>query len=344
MRSPRPSDPAHTTHDELLVARLAGRDELDPREHAMASALVAGCPDCARLASDIAAIARAVASEPIPPRRRDFRINPEQARALRGSPLQRLLRRVTLPASGGPLRPLATGALSVGLVLVFVGSVVPRPSGAPMAAPAAQVEADLRESGDDGAASKAEPSTPTEPEPVDTIGSVESMAMEMTAPGEAASSPVPGLADAGTEADSGVEAPAPESDVRARDRSLAADASPAPAAAVAPFSDARADTDDETATDTAAADPSLAVSDAATFAERQALPEATLAAGRDEPIGAADRPPVGTEEAGTSADTTVSGVDAGTILVVTGLALVAVGIVLALLLFLSRRHPDAARS
>src|SRR6188508_3237780 len=104
MRSPRPSSPVHASHDELLVAHLAGRDDLDPREHAMASALVAGCPDCARLASDIAAISAAVATEPVPPRRRDFRISPEQASSLRGSPFQRLMRRFALPSSGGALR------------------------------------------------------------------------------------------------------------------------------------------------------------------------------------------------------------------------------------------------
>ena len=302
----------------------------------MASALVASCPDCARLATDIAAISAAVATEPVPPRRRDFRISPEQARALRGSPFQRLMRRFALPSSGGALRPLATGALSIGLVLVFVGSVVPSPSTAPEAAPAAQVDAGLREAADDALASKVAPSPASEPAQVDTIGGAESMTMQMTAPAEVAPSPA-----AGDLSGQAMDAAAPEPDARALDRSVAV-GSPAPAAAVPPLADAqdeagleapeRADTAGRVAADEGSVEDQAdaAAADASSAAEAGA------------PIVAEGEAPALTEETARD-DATANALDLRSILLVIGVALVAVGVVLALLLVLSRRHPDAAR-
>ena len=62
-----------------------------------ARAWLATCPASAQLAADLRAVSVAVASEPVPPRRRDFRFGPEQAEALRGDAFTRFLRRLSLP-------------------------------------------------------------------------------------------------------------------------------------------------------------------------------------------------------------------------------------------------------
>lgn len=125
MPQPPISPAEHARHDELLVARFAAHDELPGDERSMAARLVAECPACASLSADLAIIARAVALEAVPGRRRDFRISADQAARLRGSRLQRLLRRLALPEPA-LLRPAAAGVMSLGLLLVVVGTVVPR--------------------------------------------------------------------------------------------------------------------------------------------------------------------------------------------------------------------------
>jgi hypothetical protein len=151
MPGPRstPSPSSHGQHDELLVAQLAAGDQLDPAQLQEAQRLVTGCPACAALAADLSAISRAVAWEPVPSRRRDFRFDAERAAQLRGSRLQRLLRRVSLPQSTA-LRPVAAGVMSVGLLFLVAGAAWPqsRPSAAPepgaalsSAAPVVPVEA-----------------------------------------------------------------------------------------------------------------------------------------------------------------------------------------------------------
>jgi hypothetical protein len=151
MPGPRstPSPSNHEQHDELLVAQLASGDLLDPAQRQEAQQLVAGCPACAALAADLSAISRAVAWEPVPPRRRDFRFDAERAAQLRGSRLQRLLRRVSLPQSAA-LRPVAAGVMSIGLLVMVAGAVWPQaqPPAAPLpgaalssAVPEPQVEA-----------------------------------------------------------------------------------------------------------------------------------------------------------------------------------------------------------
>jgi hypothetical protein len=90
-----------------------------------------------RLAADLRAIAGAVAWEPVPPRRRDFRIDAGQAERSRGSPWSRLLRRLALPQVPA-LRPAAAGVMSLGLLLVVAGNVWP--AEAPPAAPAPVVQ------------------------------------------------------------------------------------------------------------------------------------------------------------------------------------------------------------
>jgi hypothetical protein len=80
------------------------------------------------LASDIDALRLATAALPAARRTRGFQLTEEQAAGLRGSALQRLLRRLAAPGLA-PLRPLAGVAVSVGLVLMVVGVALPTPAG-----------------------------------------------------------------------------------------------------------------------------------------------------------------------------------------------------------------------
>ena len=121
--------PEHATHDQLLVVRLAAGDTTDP-ETMVARELLATCPDCRLLASDLLAIARATADLPHPVRRRDFRISPEQAAHLRRPAPLRWLSRVSGAGDPGPDQPrrlaglqrLAGAAVAVGLVMALVTS------------------------------------------------------------------------------------------------------------------------------------------------------------------------------------------------------------------------------
>jgi hypothetical protein len=126
MSYPRPTAPAadHAHHDALLVAQFAAADLLEDGQQQEAQRLVATCGSCARLAADLRAVSSAVAWEPVPPRRRDFRIDPEQAERLQGNGLTRLMRRLSLPRSAA-LRPAAAGLLSLGLVFVVAGYAWP---------------------------------------------------------------------------------------------------------------------------------------------------------------------------------------------------------------------------
>ncbi|MEX1295774.1 MAG: hypothetical protein AB1Z67_06360 [Candidatus Limnocylindrales bacterium] len=126
MSGPRPLPPAadHERHDALLVAQLVAGDPLEPEQMSEAQRLVADCGACAALAADLPVVARAVAQEPVPPRRRDHRLSPEQAERLRGNALTRLLRRFSLPSSRA-FQPAAAGVLSIGLLLVVAGYAWP---------------------------------------------------------------------------------------------------------------------------------------------------------------------------------------------------------------------------
>lgn len=125
-RTPPTTD--HAQHDPLLIAQAAAGDALSVDQQRDADLLLASCSECALLAADLGAIATAVAREPLPPRRRDFRIDPEQAQQLRGSTLQRFLRRFALPESRA-LQPVAAGVLSLGLLFMVAG--VAWPDGVP---------------------------------------------------------------------------------------------------------------------------------------------------------------------------------------------------------------------
>lgn len=142
MPRPGPLPPAteHSDHDALLVAQFVAGDPLDGDQQRQAQMLVSSCRDCDALAADLRAVTAAVAWEPVPPRRRDFRIVPEQAERLQGNAFSRLLRRLSLPRARA-LQPVAAGAMSLGLALVVVGYAWPqdgtiRVDGEPLAAPA----------------------------------------------------------------------------------------------------------------------------------------------------------------------------------------------------------------
>jgi hypothetical protein len=132
-------DAGHEQHDALLIAQYAARDPLTAEQVAQAAALVGSCGECASLSTDLGAISNAVAAEPLPRRRRDFRLDADTAAELRGSPLTRLMRRLTMPGSA-PLRPLAAGVMSIGLVFVIAGNIVPTAEESIAVVPGAAVE------------------------------------------------------------------------------------------------------------------------------------------------------------------------------------------------------------
>jgi hypothetical protein len=125
MAAPRPpASSDHARHDPLLIAQLAAGDALPAEQGLAATRLVASCPECAQLAADLRTISAVVAWEPLPPRRRDFRLDPARAEQLRGSALQRFLRRLSLPQTAA-LRPAAAGILSLGLLFMVAGAAWP---------------------------------------------------------------------------------------------------------------------------------------------------------------------------------------------------------------------------
>ena len=125
----------HQLHDRLLVSRFVAGG-LDITETRSAQALVSSCPDCAALAADLRTLIHAMPSLPVARRPRDFRISPEQAAAIRGSFLERLLRRFAMPGTS-VLQPLAGAAMALGLILVVIGA------GIPGTTPAARVGTDV---------------------------------------------------------------------------------------------------------------------------------------------------------------------------------------------------------
>ena len=125
--TPPPAAQEHEQHDLLLVSQLAAGDPLDPERAQQAQAWLATCAECARLAADLRTVRAAVASEPVPARRRDFRLSPEQAEALQGNALTRFLRGLSLPRTRA-FAPAAAGIMSIGLVFVVAGYAWPEGS------------------------------------------------------------------------------------------------------------------------------------------------------------------------------------------------------------------------
>jgi len=121
---PRPSAAAHEQHDPLLLAQFAAGDPLDATGQRQAQELVSGCVACASLVADLRAVSNAVAWEPLPPRRRDFRLDADEAERLSGNAFTRFLHRLSLPQARA-FQPAAAGVLSIGLVFVVAGYAWP---------------------------------------------------------------------------------------------------------------------------------------------------------------------------------------------------------------------------
>ena len=114
---PAPSD--HAAHDPLLVAAHAAGDASGD-ELGRAAALVATCPDCARLHRDLRALPLALASAPAPSRPRDYRLTAEQAASLRRpSGWRRLL--APLSGARSAAGPVAASLAALGLAGLLLG-------------------------------------------------------------------------------------------------------------------------------------------------------------------------------------------------------------------------------
>lgn len=127
----------HARHDRLVVVRYLDRDpDLLTGEVNQARALLASCPDCAGLATELQLISDATSRMLAPARPRDFRLTPEQAAALGSGGLRRFLEAAGSAFRFGFLRPLAGAAVAIGLLLAVVGSL-PNLSAGTSALPAA---------------------------------------------------------------------------------------------------------------------------------------------------------------------------------------------------------------
>ena len=111
----------HADHDVELVAASIS-DDLTAAKHATVSALLAACGACRELAADLRALAAATAGLPVPPRRRDYRLTPDQAARLRRSGVRGVLaalgsRRFSFAA------PLGTAMATLGIVGLLVAAI-----------------------------------------------------------------------------------------------------------------------------------------------------------------------------------------------------------------------------
>lgn len=122
---PHGSPPAtlHSTHDVLLLAAATDRDPA-PALRAAAAAQVAGCSQCAALATELRSISIGLAALPqTRPAPHDMRLSPEQAARLgRGRAWRRLLR--PFGEGGLPgLRPVAAALTTLGLAGVLLTAI-----------------------------------------------------------------------------------------------------------------------------------------------------------------------------------------------------------------------------
>ncbi len=212
----------HSNHDALLVARFVAGD-VTPAEAEAARRLLAACPDCQLLASDLRAIARATAELPAPTRMRDFRLSPEVAARLRRPGWRGWLRRLGDLGGGSAARlvvaqRLAGAAVAIGLVMALAtwpGGIPRLPSG-PAALPSnGQIPAGAP-------AAPAAPSAVTLAVPSAAPAPAASAPAQEAAPAFGAAGPGPGasaaprLGIAGPAASSSTGAPAPLAAMAAR--------------------------------------------------------------------------------------------------------------------------------
>lgn len=104
---------SHETHDLELVAAHAAGDAVGA-DLATAESLLAACASCAELHADLRAIAAALPAVPARPRRRDYRITPEQSAALRPTGWRRVFGAFATPKLAFTA-PLGTGLAALGI-------------------------------------------------------------------------------------------------------------------------------------------------------------------------------------------------------------------------------------
>ena len=160
-----PHLPDHVTHDPELIAAYAAGDATGPALEEAAD-LVASCTACAELHRDLRAISTALPELPAAVRRRDFRLTPEQAAALRPAGWRGVLAAFAAPRFrlAAPLGAGLAAAGLAGLLLASPGGLLPRamgeaePGSAPSAAAGAPaVQADQAPSAAGAAAAGAQP-------------------------------------------------------------------------------------------------------------------------------------------------------------------------------------------
>jgi hypothetical protein len=113
----------HARHDLLLVAALAAGD-LEGTDALRAESQLASCSACAELATDLRAIASAMAPASLPsrPRPRAFTLLPSDAARLRRAGWRRLLGRFGSPGLAFT-RPLAAGLTTLGVAVLVVAAL-----------------------------------------------------------------------------------------------------------------------------------------------------------------------------------------------------------------------------
>jgi hypothetical protein len=105
----------HDAHDRLRISALVAGD-LDGAEQAAAEEQLKSCTECARLAADLRTVAVSLASMPVPPRPRDFRLS---ERDLGRHPA----RRWSMEGVRRGLRPAGTALAALGIAgLLLAGT------------------------------------------------------------------------------------------------------------------------------------------------------------------------------------------------------------------------------